>query len=245
MQMKFTNAASCATLAAISLLDAGLTLFIAWKYAYDAATWIEAMLAALTLLVLAAGLATICRFSKHVDCSPIVWWAVIVGLILGALWVFEILTNNVLAPPLPARDIIDNSFWAAIELITLAGAFAMALRSRRVVHGVAFGAWSGLASGLIACTAALALVTFGMRLLTTDPLNVAEWATRGGPSGVSSIERYFAFETLAGALGHLLVLGVGLGTLVGLLGGWIAVLATRLTPRASQAIESPPNKADR
>lgn len=229
--MKFTNASACTILAAISLFDAGLTIFIAWQYAYDAATWIGAAFAALTLVMLAAGLMIVGRFSKRVSESSTVQWAVVVGLALGALWAFEILISNLLAPPLPTRDIIDNSFWAAIELISFVGTFAIALRSHRIVHGVEFGAWSGLVSGLIACSAALALVAFGMHFLTTDPLNVAEWAELGAQSGAPSILHYFAFETLAGALGHLLVLGAGLGMLVGLFGGCIAALTSRLTTR--------------
>lgn len=221
----------CAMLAAISFVDAGLTLFIGWRYAYNSETTIDATLATLALLGVAVGLAVLGRFSKRVATSPTVWWAVVVGLALGVLWVLEILINNLLAPPLPARDIIDNSFWAAIELITFVGAFAIALRSYPIVQGVEFGAWSGLVSGLIACTAALALVAFGMHLLTTDPLNVAEWAELGAQSGTPSIEHYFAFETLAGALGHLLVLGGGLGMLVGLFGGCIALVTSRLTTR--------------
>lgn len=225
--MKFTNASVCATLAAVSFIDAGLTIFIAWQYAYDAATWIEATFVVLALLGLAASLIILGRFSRRVTTSFVVPWAVAVGIFLGSLWVVEILVNNVVTPPLPARDIIDNSFWAAIELIALAGAFAITLRSRRIIHGIEFGVWSGFVSGLIACTAALALVTFGMRLVTADLLNVAEWAELGGQSGAPSIAHYFAFETMAGALGHLLVLGVGLGMLVGFMGGCIAMLAAR------------------
>lgn len=236
--MKFTNASVCAMLAAISIVDTGLTIFITWQYAYDAATWIEATLAVLALLAVAASLIMFGQFSRRIITSSVVPWAIIVGIFLGSLWVVEILVNNVVTPPLPARDIIDNSFWAAIELITLAGAFAMTLRSRHMVHGFEFGAWSGLVSGLIACTAALALVTFGMRLLTADPLNVAEWAELGGHSGAPSIAHYFAFETMAGALGHLLVLGVGSGMLVGFMGGCIAMLTARWLLPSTQAADN-------
>lgn len=237
--MRFTNASLCAVLAAIAFADSGLTVFIAWTYAYNTLTKFEAELAALALFGVAAGFLTICRFSRNVANSLVIWWAGVAGIALGAVWIVEILTNNVLAPPVPARDLIDNSFWAVIEIITLVGALAMALRSRRVVAGVAFGAWSGLVSGLIACTTALALITFGMRLIATDPLNVAEWADVGAQSGAPSISHYFALETLAGAMGHLLVIGVVMGAIVGLLGGCAAVSVARMLARSRRQDERP------
>ena len=42
---------------------------------------------------------------------------------------------------------------------------------------------------------------------------------RGATSGAPDLPTYLAYETLAGALGHLLVLGIGAGVLLGGLGG--------------------------
>jgi len=61
----------------------------------------------------------------------------------GLLWV--------IAPPLPARDIIDDIFWAAIALLMFGSVIVAAHRSNRLRPALEVGAWSGLASGAIAC----------------------------------------------------------------------------------------------
>lgn len=141
------------------------------------------------------------------------------GMLIGLLWTAEISVNNFIAPPLPARDIIDNIFWAIIALTIFIHACINAYRARRMWAGVIAGAWTGFASGAIACGTALSLIVFGMRLILQDPLNITEWAARGAGSSAPGMAAYFAFETLAGGLMHLLILGLIMGLLLGILGG--------------------------
>jgi len=68
---------------------------------------------------------------------------------------------------------------------------------------------------------ALSMIVFGMRWITQDPLNIAEWAVRGAQSEAPSMAAYFAFETYAGAFLHLIVLGLMMGLLLGLIGGLV------------------------
>ena len=68
---------------------------------------------------------------------------------------------------------------------------------------------------------ALAVIVFGMRFITQDPLNVAEWAVRGHGSQAPSMAAYFGFETFTGAFLHLIVLGIAMGALLGVAGGGI------------------------
>lgn len=143
----------------------------------------------------------------------------LVGLLLGGLWAVEIGLNNFLAPPLPGRDIMDNVFWAVIALSILAWAGYRAYCQGSLRAGLAAGGRSGLASGLVACGMALAMIVFGMSYLTGDPVNLAEWAALGAGAPAPTMAAYFAYETLAGAMGHLLVLGVLMGLLLGGLGG--------------------------
>jgi len=144
------------------------------------------------------------------------------GLLGGLLWVLEIGFNNVPPPTVStgrARFVVDNGAWAAIALIIAGAAATSAFRARRVGAGVRAGWWAGLVSGLLACLTGLLLVAAGMRLLLRDPLLIAEYAARGPASGAPDLATYVAYETLAGALGHLLVLGLALGALLGALGG--------------------------
>ncbi len=154
------------------------------------------------------------------------------GLLIGLLWVVEIGINSIITPPLPARDIIDNVFWAAVAVATLSCAAVFAYRARRFRAGVLAGAWSGLASGAVACCTALWFIVIAMGLIVRDPLNVAEWAARGPTSGAPGIAAYFAYETFLGAFMHLTVLGIGMGTVLGVIGGLIGrMVATKMTRR--------------
>ena len=144
-----------------------------------------------------------------------------VGLILGLLWAVEIGINNFAAPPLPARDHIDNLFWGVIAVSILVLASMRAFQAGSLVRGIEAGTWSGFVSGLVACCAALAMIVFGMRFILSDPVNIAEWAGRGSGANAPTMAAYFAFETFAGAFGHLIVLGIAMGALLGLIGGGI------------------------
>ncbi len=141
------------------------------------------------------------------------------GLYLGLLWTMEIAMNNVLQPPLPQRDIYDDLFWAIIAIVIFILSTGSSYQSNHVSDGIKTGFWSGLASGAVACLTALIVIVFGMPYILSDALNVAEWSARGASSGIPTMSVYFAYQTLAGAFLHLLVLGVGMGLLLGLLGG--------------------------
>ncbi len=203
----------------LASLCALLVPVIAYTYGYSLTTTLEAgagflILLGLTWFLIARSQRTYIR----AQATPILW-AVPVGIGAGLLWVIEIGINNFLAPPLPARDIIDNIFWAVIALIILAIAFFSPYMGNRTLDGVTAGAWVGLTSGLIACAAALAVIVFGMGLLLKDPLNLAEWASVASRPAIPNMAQYFAFETFAGAFLHLIVLGVGMGVLLGIVGG--------------------------
>lgn len=159
------------------------------------------------------------------------------GLAGGILWVLEIGFNNLLpaAISVPRRDTVDNIFWLLIVLIILIASAVGAARTKRLATGGAIGLWSGFISGLLACLAGLALVVFRIDLILSDPLAQAEYALRGPTSGVPDITTYFARDTMAGAFGHLTLLGIFMGLLLGVIGGGIGRLRARRIPRAIQA----------
>lgn len=100
--------------------------------------------------------------------------AIGVGLVLGLLWLAEISVNDFLAPPLPARDIVDDVFSAAIAIAILVLAVMAAHVTGRLGAGIVTGMWSGLASGLVACCMALSIVVFGIGVILADPLDSLE-----------------------------------------------------------------------
>ena len=203
-------------LAAIGLL---LVAMVAALYSYDSLTGLESGGGFLLLLAAAVALWLFRRRAVRRKDSTPDGRAILIGLVLGLLWAIEIGINNFIAPPLPARDIIDNLFWAAIALAILALALWRARQTGSLLRAVEAGAWSGFASGLVACLAALAMIVFGMGFITSDPLNLAEWSGRFSTITAPTMADYFAYETFAGAFGHLLVLGIVMGSLLGLVGG--------------------------
>src|SRR5947209_4843793 len=145
--------------------------------------------------------------------------SVTLGLLTGLLWTVEIGMNNILQPALPLRDILDDIFWTVIALIIAGVSIRYAYRTNEIRMGLKVGFWSGLSSGTVACLTALFFVVAGMQFLLHDPLNSAEWSARGATSGTPNMATYFAYQTLAGALLHLVVLGAMMGIVLGLIGG--------------------------
>lgn len=226
----------------LMLCNTLLVPVIALKYSYNATTAVESAAAFLLLLGTTAGLGFSWLRQAH---PPLPAGAAQgagrsaatgFGLLVGMLWAVEIGINNFIAPPLPARDTIDNLLWAAIAGLILLGSLVAAFRAGRFQAGVAFGGWSGLASGGVACSMALAVVVFGMHFLLHDPLNQAEWAARLPGETAPSMAAYFAYQTLAGALLHLIVLGGGMGLVLGLVGGGVKrILDFRLANSTTRA----------
>ncbi len=83
------------------------------------------------------------------------------------------------------------------------------------------GFWSGIASGAVACLTALIFVVFGMKYLLMDPVNIKEWTDIRATENSPGMEVYFAYQTFAGAIMHLFVLGAIMGLLLGAIGGFI------------------------
>jgi hypothetical protein len=183
----------------------------------------------LLLIGAAALLALLRRRASAPDRAAAIHRATVVGIGPGAAVGVEIGVNNLVAPPLPQRDVIDDVFWGVIAAGILAYASAAAYRFDRVTSGIEAGAWSGFVSGALACGAGLSLIVFAMGLILHDPLNVTEWAARGTASGAPTMAAYFAWETFAGAILHLTVLGVIMG---GLLASWAARSERRCASRA-------------
>ena len=103
--------------------------------------------------------------------------------------------------------------------VILFTAIYQAYRVRKISAGINAGFWSGLASGAVACLTALVLIVFGMNLILLDPLNAREWSDVKAANGLQSMAVYFAYQTLAGAMMHLVILGAMMGLILGLIGG--------------------------
>lgn len=141
------------------------------------------------------------------------------GLYIGLLWSVEIGINNIVRPGLPMRDVIDNTFWITIAFLILLTAIYYSRKTKKISQGIISGFWIGLASGAVACLTALLLIVFGMDLILLDPLNIREWLDVKATVNFPDMAVYFAFQTLAGAIMHLVILGAIMGIILGFIGG--------------------------
>lgn len=146
---------------------------------------------------------------------------VALGLSFGILWTIEISINNFIRPGLPLRDNIDNTFFAIIAMLILFTAIRDAYQTNKFLDGVISGFWSGLSSGAVACLTALILIVFGMKYILLDPLNLKEWSDLKGSANSPGLDVYFAYQTFAGAIMHLVILGAIMGLFLGSIGGAI------------------------
>lgn len=159
------------------------------------------------------------------------------GVIGGGLWVLEIAYNNFVSPLSTAtvaamvhrRDLVDDIFWGMVALAIFIGSIWASRTSGRWRDGYLAGLWGGLVSGLGACAMALALIAIWMEFILRDPVNIAEFAQRVGDRSPKAMATYFAYETMAGAFMHLVILGAIMGVLIGVVGGLIGKLIARAT----------------
>ncbi len=215
-------------LSIVTLISVLLVIVIALTYGYDPLYLAASAVGVLILLAVAVLLSV---YSKR-PAGPhtrVLDSGIALGLGLGFLWMIEININNLLAPPLPARDVIDDIFWGVIALAMFAMAVRETYRTNCLSNGILLGVGSGLASGILACLTALLMIVVGMSFILRDPLNVAEWVERGPASGAPSMAAYLAYQTLAGAFLHLVVLGAVMGALLGVLGAMLGKTARQMT----------------
>jgi hypothetical protein len=141
------------------------------------------------------------------------------GLYFGLLWTIEIGMNNIIQPELPLRDHLDNIFWGTIGVLILYISCKDAFDSKKIIAGIKAGFFSGFASGIVACLTALILICFGVKLLLKDPVNIDEWSDIKTKTNYPDMAFYFAYQSFAGAMMHLIILGMIMGLLLGIIGG--------------------------
>ncbi len=171
-------------------------------------------------LTIGAYLVTVIRLSHPAtpDTMLALSWGVRWGLLIAALWIIELLAGN----------LGDGHGWVLIPYyvgefgaygLTVAAGLLGARRTCRVSTGALIGLWSGVVSGLVMALALL-LVAYGLSgHLQHDPQTIQEFQRSGAPD----LTTYIVGDFLAAMIGHLLLVGLLLGTALGALGGLIGV----------------------
>ncbi|MEO7001423.1 MAG: hypothetical protein ABI068_06445 [Ktedonobacterales bacterium] len=221
-------------LALLAAFGLAIALIIATLIIYPGGARIQTeyrLLGGVAIVVLALVAGALALWSARIrspEGSRLLRAGVLLGVLMGLLWVVEITYNNWLTPPVTVRDPVDDVFWASIAIAIFLQSLVVAMRSGRFSRGVFVGFWSGSVSGLLACLMGLILIVFLIVLVTHDPLSIQEWNTVKASDGAPDIATYFAYQTLAGALLHLFVLGILMGVLLGALGGAIGAGVARI-----------------
>jgi len=141
-----------------------------------------------------------------------------VGRWIGILWCLEIVFNNGPWHSLNVwaiRAWVDNGVWLTTTLLVVYHAVERRRAGARRVDTVKAAATASLLGGVYAALTALAFIHGGLQWVIADPISQAEWSTVHVSFPLLRADDYFAYETLAGAIGHVLFLGLFAGTLIG------------------------------
>ena len=210
---------SVSILRSILAISAILVLLIYFLYpTFSWPTGLEALECLLSFAILLISIFLIGRFRTQLY-KQREQRNITIGLYIGFLWTIEICINNIIQPGLPLRDIIDNIFWALIACLILYLSIGDSFQTKNLFYGIKAGFLSGFSSGAIACLTALILISFGMQLIVKDPLNIKEWSDIKNAMQYPNIAVYFAYQTMAGAIMHLVILGAIMGAILGTIGG--------------------------
>ena len=193
----------------------------------DSTVWAESLAVAGSVIVLVAVAWWPAGRAGAPDRGLVLGWGLGSGLVLGGLWILEIGFNNLTPHSVStagARGVLDNVTWALVGVVTVVVAVAVTVRTGRWRSGLRAGVWSGVGSGLGAALGGALLLALFRTSVEDDPLMRDEWRRLGGGVGLPA---YVARETMAGVGGHLWVLGVAQGALLGLLASLVAVAVVR------------------
>jgi hypothetical protein len=186
---------------------------------------------AIGLLALAAAVAFVVLRPAAAAQDGAVWrLSIRFGVLIGALWMVEMLAANVVAVGTSANRVVYEAVTlVAFALPLVAGGLA-AYRLRRVTGGIVVGFWSGFISGLIAYLTLMTIAYVFMAALQHDPQTLREYAQ----SGERTLATYIVGDFLFGSCAHLLLIGVLYGTALAAVGALIgrALAAARPQPEA-------------
>jgi hypothetical protein len=155
------------------------------------------------------------------------------GLLLGSLWITEIIMGNLAGSNTPlVVAVYRGATLIAFALPGAAGATG-AYELASVRAGAAVGFWSGLISGLIAFLTLMWVMYLFLPVLEHDPQTLQEYAR----STERTLATFIAGDFLFGACSHLLLIGLLYGTVLATIG---AALGRALAPSASPRTTSPP-----
>jgi hypothetical protein len=204
----------------------------------DPTVWLEALTVAASVVVLVGVTWWLTGRTAGPDRRVVLRWGLGSGFVLGGLWIAEIAFNNLTPSSVSTagtRGVVDNVTWALVGVVTIVAAAVVTAKTGRWRSGLRAGVWSGVGSGLGAGLGGAALLAVLRWFVERDPLMRTEWQQRNPGVDLST---YVTRETMAGVGGHIWVLGIAQGALLGLLAALLTVAAIRVraTGRRSMVV---------
>jgi hypothetical protein len=130
------------------------------------------------------------------------------GVVVCGLWAAELWAGNI-APPGPATAVVYYSSTASVLVASVVGGvFGGRLRGR-LADGASVGAVSGMLGGMFVCAVAVSGGAVSTAAQAIDPATTAGYA-----------------DSLAAGINHLWI-GLGVGSLCGLIGGTVGAALGR------------------
>lgn len=201
-----------------------LALVIAGRLLVPAASLLSTI-AASTILLAYGAMAVLCPFRLHRRHPAILHWAVIFGLLAGAVFAGEIILEYILLPT-------DNSRYGMVEFGTVlalyfASAFVSALRLRSIKNA----ALTSVASAFIASLVWVIMVLVVFYAFRGSQRQVLVLRAEGdyedfNRSGMSDFNA-FVMEDFMGATFFHLLLGLLVAAVLGFLGGLLGKAVAR------------------
>ena len=168
--------------------------------------------------------------------------AIIFGLLIGAMWMGEVLLGNLAGTSVLGnlRDFHPSIYalapllaWGAVA-VTAMGGLVAAYRTGSIGVALRVGLWSGLISGAITLAVGMSLVLFFHDAMMKDPSNIHEFARSAHrvPSE-AELSRFLYWDMLGGGLNHMWI-----GPLLGVTVGGIAAVGGKHLRRSDERAQS-------
>jgi hypothetical protein len=167
--------------------------------------------------------------------------SIIFGLLIGAMWVGEVLIGNLGGTPVLGnlRDFHPSVYavaplfaWSAVGL-TAMGGLVTAYRTGRIGAALRVGVWSGLISGAITLATGMSVIVLFHDALMKDPSYIHEFV-RGAHHVPSERElsEFIYWDGLGGGVNHMWI-----GPLLGITVGGIGAAVGKVLRRSDETAQ--------
>ena len=187
-----------------------------------------------TAIVLLSGYAVLAWFGTRMrilQLSAIRTLSLWFGLLSGGCWIIEMVTANLVPLPAGTGLLVYLVVYRGATLLGLAlplvAGFVATRATGRLGAGIAVSFWSGFISGLIAYLTLMFLTYTFLGTFEHDPQTLSQFAQSHRQQPTLGLSAFIVGDSLLGSLSHLLLIGLGWGTVLGTVGALLGRVLRR------------------